>query len=197
MKCPRSLLRTSLCARFCVIRSCQNSWWKCRRSYPILSCCFCCKRFWSTSSGLWSRTLTFQLLVVGGAGGGLSGFLPGQNNSMTAEQIVDNPVLWPGGAGDLQGFPRGQGSTAFSEQIAEFRRSRFSASPGLRSVFLGSSWTSWSRGFSHFSPPQKKGRRSRAPRGRNLVPSRAHGRRELSWELPGLLPWFTLLPSGL
>ena len=41
----------------------QNSWWKCRRSSPILSCC-CCRRFWSTSSGLWSRTLTFQLWVV-------------------------------------------------------------------------------------------------------------------------------------
>ena len=55
-----------------------------------------------------------------GTGGGLSGFLPGQNYSMTAEQIVDNPVPRPGGAGDLQGFPRGQGSTAFSEQIPEF-----------------------------------------------------------------------------
>ena len=29
----------------------------------ILSCC-CCRRFWSTSSGLWSRTLTSQLWVV-------------------------------------------------------------------------------------------------------------------------------------
>ena len=60
--------------------------------------------------------------VVGGSGtgGGLSGFLPGQSYSMTAEQIVDNPVPRPGGAGDLQGFPRGQGSTALSEQIPEF-----------------------------------------------------------------------------
>ena len=56
----------------------------------------------------------------GGTGGGLSGFLPGQNYSMTAEQIVDNPVPRPDVAGDLQGFPRGQGSTAFSEQIPEF-----------------------------------------------------------------------------
>ena len=56
----------------------------------------------------------------GGTGGGLSGFLPGQNYSMTAEQIVDNPVPRPGGVGDLQGFPRGQGSTALSEQIPEF-----------------------------------------------------------------------------
>ena len=55
-----------------------------------------------------------------GTGGGLSGFLPTQNYSMTAEQIVDNPVPRPGGAGDLQGFPRGPGPTAFSEQVLEF-----------------------------------------------------------------------------
>ena len=55
----------------------------------------------------------------GGAGGGVSGFLPGQNSSVTAEQIVDNPVR-PSGAGGPQGFLRGQSSTAFSEQIAEF-----------------------------------------------------------------------------
>ena len=55
-----------------------------------------------------------------GAGGGLSSFLPRQHYSVTAEQIVDNPVPRPGGAGVLQGFPRGQSSTAFSEQIAEF-----------------------------------------------------------------------------
>ena len=55
-----------------------------------------------------------------GAGGGLSGFLPGQSYSFTVEQIVEIPVPRPDGAGDLQGFPRGQGSTAFTEQIAEF-----------------------------------------------------------------------------
>ena len=46
--------------------------------------------------------------------------LPGQNYSMTAEQIVDNPVPRPGGVEDLQGLSRGQGSTALSEQIPEF-----------------------------------------------------------------------------
>ena len=35
-KCPRSSLRTSLCARSCVTRSWQNSWWKCRRSSLFL-----------------------------------------------------------------------------------------------------------------------------------------------------------------
>ena len=29
-KCPRSFLRTSLCALLCAIRSRRNSWWKCR-----------------------------------------------------------------------------------------------------------------------------------------------------------------------
>ena len=33
----------------------RNSWWKCRRSYPIPYC-----------SGLWSSTSTFQFLVVEG-----------------------------------------------------------------------------------------------------------------------------------
>ena len=70
------------------------------------------------------RTLeqNVDIPAVGGSGtgGGLSGSLPGQNCSVTAEQIVGNPVPRPGGAGDLQGFPRGQGSTAFSEQIPEF-----------------------------------------------------------------------------
>ena len=74
-------------------------------------------------SSLLQRTveLNVDIPAVGGSGtgGGLSGFLPGQNSSVTAEQIVDNPVR-PGGAGDLQGFPRGQGSSALSEQIPEF-----------------------------------------------------------------------------
>ena len=52
------------------------------------------------------------------AGRGLSGFLPGQY-SMTAEQIVDNPVPRWRFRGDLQGSHRGQSSTAFFEQIAD------------------------------------------------------------------------------
>ena len=31
--------------------------------------CRCCRRFWSTSSGLWSRTLTFQLVDRGSGAG--------------------------------------------------------------------------------------------------------------------------------
>ena len=52
----------------------------------------------------------------GGTGAGLPGFLPGQNYSMTAEQIVDNPVPRRGFDEGLQGFPPGQSSAASSEQ---------------------------------------------------------------------------------
>ena len=52
-KCPRSCLSMSLCARPCALRSWWNSWWKCRRSFPIPRYC-----------GLWSSTSTFQFLVV-------------------------------------------------------------------------------------------------------------------------------------
>ena len=55
----------------------------------------------------------------GGTGGGLPGFLPGQNYSMTAEQIVDNPVPCRGCDEGLQGFPPGQSSTTSSEQTVD------------------------------------------------------------------------------
>ena len=42
----------------------------------------------------------------GGTGGGFRGFLPGQAYSLTAEQIVDNPVPRRGFDEGLQGFPQ-------------------------------------------------------------------------------------------
>ena len=48
----------------------------------------------------------------GGAGGGLSGFLPGQQFSMPAEQIVDNPAPCLGFGGGVQDFQPVQGSAA-------------------------------------------------------------------------------------
>ena len=117
--------------------------------------------------------------VVGGsgAGGGLSGFLPGQHYSMAAEQIVDNPVPRPGGAGGLQGLQCGQSSTAFSEQIAEFPDpggglqdfQPVQGSAASSSVSPGQAGDGFFRTFPH----RKKVRRSRAPRGRNWVRSRA------------------------
>ena len=128
-----------------------------------------------------------------GTGGGLSGFLPGQIYSMTAEQIVDNPVPRPGGVGGLQGIRHGQGSTAFSEQIPEFPdpgggRQDFQPVQGSAASSSDYPGQAGQGVFSTF-PRKKKVRRSRAPRGRNWVPSRAHGRRELSWGLFGGTTW--------
>ena len=67
---------------------------------------------WSMLQQIMEQNVDIPAVGGSGAGGGLSGFLPGQNYSMTAEQIGDNPVPRPGGAGDLQGLPSGQGSTA-------------------------------------------------------------------------------------
>ena len=96
-----------------------------------------------------------------GAGGGLSGFLPEQNYSMTVEQIVDNPVPRRVCAGDLQGFPSGQGSTAFSEQIPEFPdpgggRHDFQPVQGSAASSSDSPGQAGEGFFSHFFPPEKK-----------------------------------------
>ena len=125
-----------------------------------------------------------------GTGGGLSGFLPGQNYSMTAEQIVDNPVPRPGVARDLQGFPRGQGSTAFSEQIPKFPdpgggRQDFQPVQGSAASSSDSRGQAGQGVFRTFHHRKKS---AKVPR-RNWVPSRAHGRRELSWGLFGGTTW--------
>ena len=54
--CPRSCVHPAQLAQSSVHRRRWNSWWKCRRPYPILLYC----------SGLRSRTLTFQFLVMEG-----------------------------------------------------------------------------------------------------------------------------------
>ena len=53
-KYPRSYVHPALLAQSSVRRRRQTSWWKCRRLSPILRYC----------SGLWSRSLTFQFLLV-------------------------------------------------------------------------------------------------------------------------------------
>ena len=55
--------------------------------------------------------------VVGGGIGGLPGFLSGHSYSLSAEQIVDNPVprFRRGFGGGLHGLHPGQSSTAFGE----------------------------------------------------------------------------------
>ena len=56
----------------------------------------------------------------GGTGGGLPGFLPGQNYSMTAEQIVDNPVptSWYS-MKDFKVFPQDRVQQPSSEQTVD------------------------------------------------------------------------------
>ena len=53
-KYPRLYVHPALLAQSSVRRRRQTSWWKCRRLSPILRYC----------SGLWSRSLTFQFLLV-------------------------------------------------------------------------------------------------------------------------------------
>ena len=68
---------------------------------------------WSMLQQIMEQNVDIPVVDRGsGAGGGLSGFLPGQY-SMTGEQIVDNPVPGRGeGISGLQGFFPGQSSTA-------------------------------------------------------------------------------------
>ena len=123
IECPRSTPRTSLCALLCVLRSWQNSWWEVPTtvSYAALL-------LWQALHGSRQRTVeqNVDIPAVGGSGNwveGLSGFLPGQSYSMTAEQIVDNPVPRRGFDEGLQGFPPGQSSaTSRSRQLTfQFR----------------------------------------------------------------------------
>ena len=113
--------------------------------------------------------------VVGGSGtgGSLSSFLPGQHYSMTAEQF--------------QGFSPGQSSSKrTANKIADipvpsggphdFPQTLHCAGVSSDLPDEANQWV-----FFALFPGLKKVRRSRAPRGRNWVRSRAHGRHELSW----------------
>ena len=86
--CPRSLSS----ALRVVVRGGQNNWWKCLRSYPIHLC-----------TVLWSRTSTFQFLMVvaiGAAERGLQGSRPRQNSTALGGAVhVDIPVPQGRGVG--------------------------------------------------------------------------------------------------
>ena len=142
-KCPRSFLTEFLSVLWCVVlRRRRNSWWKCRRSYPTL--------LWS---GLSSRPLTLQFLMIVVAGGGWrrpsrlfsrTGLYSVQSSRFSSqtefnsahlashersserivEQIVEIPVSRRFGGG-LQDFRPGQGPTASSDFLASS-----SVSPG-------------------------------------------------------------------
>ena len=131
------------------------------------------------------RSPVLRQAAVGGSGtgGGHSGFLPRQNSSLTAEQIVNHSVR-PGGAGDLQGFSRGQGSTAFSEQIPEFpvpggSREDFQPVQGSAASSSDLPGQAGQGVFRTFPQNKKKARHKLRTRVRNCLRTRAHGRRRL------------------
>ena len=154
---------------------------------------------------------------VSGTGGGLSGFLPGQSYSMTAEQIVDNPVPRRGFDEGLQGFPTGQSSATSSEQTVDIpvpHTGRHDLSPSSVD-FSNPPDTANQRVFRNF-PRLKKSAKIPRTQGSGTgcalelmdAVSLAGVSSVATWRaasspcccearvvLPGLLVWSTLLPS--
>ena len=111
-KCPSSSLKTSPCVPRFLSRSWRNSWWKCRRFFPIP--CF---------SGLWSSSSTFQFLV-GGPSSGLQGFSSGQRSTASpskkriSERIVEQ-IVDPVSGGRLQGSSSSHSPAGVEERADE------------------------------------------------------------------------------
>ena len=89
-------------------------WWKCRRLSPILPCC----------SRLWSRTLTFQFVVVEGKTSIFKVFFPDRvpvpysSLERISEQIVEQTVDIPVSVGGLADFRPGQSSSSVAHSPA-------------------------------------------------------------------------------
>ena len=114
---------------------------------------------------------------------GLRGFLPRQGYSLTAEQIVDNPVPRRGFDEGLQGFPPGQSSAASSEQTVHIpvpHGSRHDLSPSSAD-FSNPPDTAYQGVFSTFPRYKKKCEDPAHSLVRECPGSRAHGLHELSW----------------
>ena len=133
--CPRSSSSASRREPRFMSRSWRNSWWKCRRLFPILPC-----------SGPWSSTLTFQFPRRGGGISGLRGVFPGQSSTAQlasqdrtsgriAEQIVGFPVC----RGGFQIFAQDW----FHPLLRTFQ------------LTIKKAWMSLVKGFSHLSPWEK------------------------------------------
>ena len=151
---------------------------------------------WSMLQQIMEQNVDIPVVDRGsGAGGGLSGFLPGQY-SMTGEQIVDNPVPGRGeGISGLQGF--------FPDRVQQRRLSRRSLTfpvevfkvlildrvrqclrPFTLQLVRTMTRMSLVKGFFALFPKIKKVRRSLRTRGRNCLRTPAHPRRRLSWRTP-------------
>ena len=164
-KYPRSCLSMSLCARPCASRSWWNSWWKCRRSFPILRYC----------SGLWSSTSTFQFLVV--VEDQVLVFkvfpldrvqqrrLPPRNAFLSG--LWSRQIVVPVSSGRLHGSLSGQSSSSSHSPAGVEDRADESGKGVFRTFHHNKKMRSWLR-----------------TRGRHCSPSRAHPRRLLSWRTP-------------
>ena len=133
--CPRSCSMTSLCAPLCAFRGWRNSWWKCRRSYPILPC-----------DRLRSSTSTFQFLVVEGDTLVFKVFLP--------DRVPQRCLLPPRNA-----FLSGLWSRSSIFPVEAFKIfAQDRVHPLLRTLQLALMmlWMRLVMGFSHFSPNFKK-----------------------------------------
>ena len=151
-KCPRSSSRTSRRESRFASRSWRNSWWKCRRSFLIPLC-----------SGTWSKTLTFQFLVVEG----------------------DTQIFKVFSEDKVQQVP--SRSLIFLVEVFKvLALDRVRQRLRLFSLQLVRMMTRMSlvKGFFQLFPVLKKAQSWLRTRGRHCSPSRAHPRRLLSWRTP-------------
>ena len=102
-----------------------------------------------------ARSLTFQLFVAFFGTRGFQGFLPGQSYSLSAEQIVDNPV--PRGCGDhggLRCFLPGHSFSPTVEQTVDIPVPLSSCFGGLQGLHPGQSSTAFPDKIVDFPVPR-------------------------------------------
>ena len=134
------------------------------------------------------QNVDIQAVGDRGTGGSLFGFLPGQNYSMTAIRFLGQVALkifkvYPVDRVQQRFRSRSPSFPIQVEVVKIFTQSR--PPQRLPRILLDK----LVKGFFALFTTGKKVRISRAPRGRNWVPSRAHGRCEFSWGLFGGTTW--------
>ena len=150
-----------------------------------------------------NNTVDIPVRALGGTGGRLQGFLPGQFSSSFVEQIADIPqflimVFLEG----FQGFHPGQSTAASSEQLVDIpvpHGGLHLQDPGLASLPHEVPGEAFQGVFSTFFR-RKKCEDWSALGVRNCSPSRSHPRGQLAhsdqfWEDESVCTWM-LLPSG-
>ena len=150
----------SQCEPLFALRSWRNSWEKCHRS---------CLSF-NLSNNLSSRSLTVQFL--GRELVEVFKVFSQDRATLSAEQIVDNPVSRLDGGGSLQGLHRGQSSTAFFGAYRRVPRSRWAASSSVSPGHAGQGFFRTFRGI-------KKSPKVAREVDEKLLRTSAHPRRRL------------------